>query len=109
MACDCREAEFKRIESERDALKAEVEKLKQTYHVFVPSESYDQLLADRDRWKKLAGELAKALRAQIQMRDSVHPKKLDEHLCWVEDDDLANRWATDVLAAYDSVERGKGL
>lgn len=39
----------------------------------------------------------KALKAQIQMRDMKSPRKLEEHLCWRENDELAASWAEQAL------------
>lgn len=39
-------------------------------------------MRDRDRWKALATDLVKALKAQRQMRDMRRPTKLEEELSW---------------------------
>lgn len=59
-----------------------------------------------DTFKKIARELAEALKAQIQMRDMKKPTKLEEELSWRENDELAAKMGEEALAAYDKAVKG---
>lgn len=48
--------------------------------------------------KEIIADLLKALKAQIQMRDTSKPTKLQVALCWRDNDDLANKWAHEAIA-----------
>lgn len=67
-----------------------------THIAFVngPTLTKEQILSSSE----LIKELVKALKAQMQMRNMKHPRKLEEELCWRDNDDLANKWAVEALA-----------
>lgn len=92
-----------KLASERDALKAEVERLKTDYKGMLelasakikgPVNSMEQiskLQIDRDRWKALAGELAEALRrAQNTIHGEFCGSKPHHNCCQAVLDDLAS-------------------
>ncbi len=56
----------------------------------------------------LCDRLAEALKAKIQMegRGGVH-KKLEDALCWKDNDEKAHKMATEALAAYDELKEKK--
>lgn len=107
--------EVKHLEdlNERDRLKGELEKANKLKELNDWYERFNQecLRADafavqRDSFKTLAGELAEALKAQIQMRDMKKPTKLEEELSWRENDELAAKMGEEALAAYDKAVKG---
>lgn len=57
-----------------------------------------ELTADRDRYKRLAGELAGALRAMQTMSHYQEPRKLDEALTWRQNDMKAQEMCKTALA-----------
>jgi predicted RNase H-like nuclease (RuvC/YqgF family) len=75
--------------------------------ISIPSESWNRLIKDRDRWKSLAAKLAEALKAQVQMRNTKEPKKMYEHMTWRDNDEHADKLAKEALAEYESVKAGK--
>lgn len=54
-----------------------------------------------DFWRSQCAGLVEALKAQMQMRDMARPKKLDEALSWRDNDDLANKLATEALSSHE--------
>jgi hypothetical protein len=125
-----RSCETCEIESDRDALAKEVERLKaliisDNKRFVETAEEVNleigrlkaeleersnitfiiKLQADRDRWRTLAGKIAEALKAQRQMRDMNKPRKLDEAISWRDNDDLAEKLTAEALALY--AEAGK--
>ena len=67
-----------------------------THIAFVngPTISKEQILSASE----LIKELVKAVKAQMQIRDMKKPTKLDEALCWRDNDDLANKCAVEAIA-----------
>lgn len=56
-----------------------------------------KLIAELAAAKAKIERLREALIAQMKMRDMNHPTKLDEALCWRENDELADRLARAAL------------
>ncbi len=62
------------------------------------------------REKELMGAvrgLRKALKGQMQMRDTAKPTKLVEHMAWRDNDDLADKWAKEALDATVDFDEGE--
>lgn len=53
--------------------------------------------------QEIIKDLLKALKAQIQMRDTTKPTKLQEALCWRDNDDLANKYAQEAIAKAEGL------
>lgn len=47
---------------------------------------------------EIIADLLRALKAQIQMRDTTKPTKLQAALCWRDNDDIANKLAQEAIA-----------
>lgn len=47
--------------------------------------------------QEIIRDLLKALKAQMQMRNMTKPTKLDEAMCWRDNDDLAEKWALEAI------------
>jgi hypothetical protein len=54
---------------------------------------------------KLEEQLLVALKAQIQMRNTMKPTKLDEALTWRENDLYADKLAEVAISEYNRIEK----
>lgn len=95
--------QYRKCQEECEQLKAEVESYTVMSKEHALKLNSDIWKTKADTYRAAAEGLVKALKAQIQMRDMKKPKKLEEELSWRDNDDLANKWAIDSLAAWEKV------
>ena len=64
--------------------------------------------AELARVREALAATVKAMEASITMRNFTKPTKLDEALCWVENDELAMKWANEARALVQAIQPSRG-